>query len=68
MSGIDWGVLIFTLIAIVSYGMYKSRGTQNIQGYLLANQSSPWYSVCLSVMATQASAITFLAAPGLAFS
>jgi len=68
MSSIDWGVLIFTLVAIVSYGVYKSRGTQNIQGYLLANQSSPWYSVCLSVMATQASAITFLAAPGLAYS
>ncbi|CAM4287124.1 transporter, SSS family [Pedobacter westerhofensis] len=68
MSGLDWGVLIFTLVVIVSYGMYKSRGAQNIQGYLLASQSSPWYSVCLSVMATQASAITFLAAPGLAFS
>jgi len=68
MSGLDWAVLIFTLIVIVSYGMYKSRGAQNIQGYLLASQSSPWYSVCLSVMATQASAITFLAAPGLAFS
>jgi len=68
MSSVDWGVLIFTLVAIVSYGIYKSRGTQNIQGYLLANQSSPWYTVCLSVMATQASAITFLAAPGLAYS
>ena len=68
MSSIDWGVLIFTLVAIVSYGVFKSRGTQNIQGYLLSNQSSPWYSVCLSVMATQASAITFLAAPGLAYS
>lgn len=68
MSGIDWAVLILTLIVIVSYGVYKSRGAQNIEGYLLASQSSPWYSVCLSVMATQASAITFLAAPGLAFS
>lgn len=68
MSGIDWGVLIFTLIAIVSYGIYKSRGPQNIKGYLLGNQSSKWYTVCLSVMATQASAITFLSAPGLAYS
>jgi len=68
MSSIDWGVLIFTLAAIVSYGVYKSRGAQNIQGYLLGNQSSPWYTVCLSVMATQASAITFLSAPGLAYS
>jgi Na+/proline symporter len=55
-------------MAIVAYGVYKSRGTQNIDGYLLGNQSLPWYSVCLSVMATQASAITFLSAPGLAYS
>lgn len=68
MSSLDWGVLIFTLVAIVSYGVYKSRGAQNIEGYLLGNQSAPWYTVCLSVMATQASAITFLAAPGLAYS
>lgn len=68
MSSADWGVLIFTIVAIVVYGVYKSRGTQNIEGYLLGNQSLPWYSVCLSVMATQASAITFLSAPGLAYS
>lgn len=68
MSVLDWGVLIFTLVVIVVYGIYKSRGAQNINGYLLGNQSLPWYSVCLSVMATQASAITFLSAPGLAYS
>ena len=68
MSVIDWVVLVITLSAIVVYGLYKSRGTQNIDGYLLGNQSLPWYHVCLSVMATQASAITFLSAPGLAFS
>jgi SSS family solute:Na+ symporter len=68
MSVLDWCVLFFTLLAIVSYGIYKSRGTKNIDGYLLGNQSLPWYSVCLSVMATQASAITFLSAPGLAYS
>ena len=68
MSNIDWGVLILTIVAIVAYGIYKSRGAQNINGYLLGNQSLPWYSVCLSVMATQASAITFLSAPGLAYS
>ncbi len=68
MSVLDWGVLIFTLIGIVTYGIYKSRGTQNIKGFLLGNQSLPWYHVCLSVMATQASAITFLSAPGLAYS
>lgn len=68
MSFIDWSVLILTLVVIVAYGIYKSRGAQNIQGYLLGNQSLPWYHVCLSVMATQASAITFLSAPGLAYS
>ncbi|MDB5121418.1 MAG: Sodium:solute symporter [Sphingobacteriales bacterium] len=68
MSITDWIVLVITLLAIVAYGLYKSRGTQNIDGYLLGNQSLPWYHVCLSVMATQASAITFLSAPGLAFS
>lgn len=68
MSGIDWIVLFTTLFIIVAYGIYKSRGTENIDGFLLGNKSFPWYSVTLSVMATQASAITFLSAPGLAFS
>lgn len=68
MSEVDWGVLILTLVVIVVYGIYKSRGTNSVDGYLLGNQSMPWYSVCLSVMATQASAITFLSAPGLAYS
>ncbi|KQB99377.1 sodium:solute symporter [Pedobacter sp. Hv1] len=67
MSYIDWGVLIATLLLIVGYGVYKSRGAQSMQAYLLGNQSLPWYTVCLSVMATQASAITFLSAPGLAY-
>ena len=68
MSSLDWAVLVLTLVVIVVYGIYKSRGAQNIEGYLLGNQSLPWYHVCLSVMATQASAITFLSAPGLAYS
>jgi SSS family solute:Na+ symporter len=68
MSNLDWAVLVLTLVLIVVYGIYKSRGTKNIDGYLLGNQSLPWYHVCLSVMATQASAITFLSAPGLAYS
>lgn len=68
MSSVDWAVLVLTLVVIVVYGVYKSRGSHNIQGYLLGNQSLPWYHVCLSVMATQASAITFLSAPGLAYS
>ena len=67
MSTIDWIVLATTLLFIVVYGIYRSRGSKNIHDYLLANQSMPWYSVGISVMATQASAITFLSAPGQAF-
>lgn len=68
MSTADWIVLLLTLLLIVTYGIYKSRGIKNIDGYLLGNRSLPWYHVGLSVMATQASAITFLSAPGLAYS
>ncbi|MEO5909854.1 MAG: sodium:solute symporter [Pelobium sp.] len=68
MSAIDWIVLGSTILFIVAYGIYKSRGQKNIDGYLLGDRSMPWYSVGLSVMATQASAITFLSAPGLAYS
>jgi len=68
MSGLDWIVLFGTLLIITVYGVYKSRGATNIDGFLLGNKSFPWYYVTLSVMATQASAITFLSAPGLAFS
>lgn len=64
MSWIDWLVLCVTICFIVFYGVWKSRNTKNIQGYLLADRKLPWYHVGLSVMATQASAITFLSAPG----
>ena len=67
MSSIDWIVLSTTILFIVVYGIYKSRGQKNIDGYLLGDRSLPWYNVGLSVMATQASAITFLSAPGLAY-
>lgn len=68
MSLIDWIVLAITLLAIVAYGVYRSRGIRNIDGYLLGNRSLSWYHIGFSVMATQASAITFLSAPGLAYS
>ncbi len=68
MSTADWMVLACTLLLIVVYGVVKSRGIRNIDGYLLGDRSLPWYHVGLSVMATQASAITFLSAPGLAYS
>ena len=67
MSIIDWIVLFVTLLLIVSYGVYKSRNIRNIDGFLLGDRELPWYNVGLSVMATQASAITFLSAPGLAY-
>ncbi|MES2617787.1 MAG: sodium:solute symporter [Bacteroidota bacterium] len=68
MSTIDWFVLIVTLFVIVVYGIWKSRGTKNIEGYLLADRKLPWYHIGLSVMATQASAITFLSGPGQGYS
>lgn len=68
MSLIDWLVLSGTLLFIILYGVWKSRGTKNIEGYLLADRKLPWYHVGLSVMATQASAITFLSAPGQGYS
>lgn len=68
MSLIDWLVLSITLLFIILYGVWKSRGTKNIEGYLLADRKLPWYHVGLSVMATQASAITFLSAPGQGYS
>ena len=68
MSVIDWIVLGATLLAIVIYGVWKSGSNKNIDQYLMGNRSLPWYHVGLSVMATQASAITFLSAPGQAYS
>lgn len=67
MSRIDWIVLAVTLLGIIAYGLYKSRTTKNLEGYFLSNRTMPWYMVLLSIMGTQASAITFLSAPGQAF-
>ncbi len=64
MNTLDIVVLFGTLLAIVSYGVYKTRGYNNIQGYLLGNNSMSWGTIGLSVMATQASAITFISTPG----
>jgi len=68
MSLIDWAVLALTILTIVVYGVLKSGRNQNIDQFLVGNRSMPWYTVGLSVMATQASAITFLSAPGQAYS
>lgn len=67
MTPIDYAVMICTLMAIVAYGTYKTRKNVNIQGYFLGDNQLKWGTIGLSVMATQASAITFLSTPGLAF-
>tara|TARA_B100000963_G_scaffold264322_1_gene232439 strand:+ start:7314 stop:8984 length:1671 start_codon:yes stop_codon:yes gene_type:complete len=67
MEIIDWTVLIGTLLIIVIYGSYKTKKNNNIESFLKANNSTGWFTIGLSVMATQASAITFLSTPGQAF-
>lgn len=66
MNYLDWSVLLFTLLAIVVFGIYKTRKNQN-QNELLRGAKSNWWSIGLSVMATQASAITFISTPGYAY-
>ena len=67
MQLIDWIVLGGTLAFIVLYGTYKTRHNKNVTDYLRGGNSSNWWTIGLSVMATQASAITFLSTPGQAF-
>jgi SSS family solute:Na+ symporter len=67
MNGLDWSVLLVTLATIIAYGLYKSRASRNLEGYFLSNRSMPGWLVLLSIMGTQASAITFLSGPGQAF-
>jgi Na+/proline symporter len=59
--------MCFFLLFVALYGIWKTRGKKDIKGFLLADRKTPWYTITLSVMATQASAITFLSAPGQAF-
>lgn len=68
MSQIDWIILISTLLFIVIYGTWKTKGSKDIHGYLLGGNEAKWWTIGLSVMATQASAITFLSTPGQAYS
>ena len=67
MELVDWIILLSTLIFIVAYGIWKTRGTQNIKDYVLGGKEANWATIGLSVMATQASAITFLSTPGQAY-
>ena len=67
MELVDWIILLSTLIFIVTYGIWKTRGSQNIKDYVLGGKEANWVTIGLSVMATQASAITFLSTPGQAY-
>src|SRR6056300_9335 len=67
MSEIDWAVMLGTLFLIVGYGTYKTRSNANLESYLKGGSDMKWLTIGLSVMATQASAITFISTPGLAF-
>jgi len=67
MQLFDWIVLIITLLFIVIYGAWKTKGSKNVEDFILGNNETPWHTVGLSVMATQASAITFLSTPGQAY-
>lgn len=68
LDWIDWTVLIATLAIIVGYGTWKTRGSKNVQDYVRGGNTTKWWTIGLSVMATQASAITFLSTTGQAFS
>lgn len=67
MSFIDWLVLLCTMLLVVLYGVYKGRSTKDIDGYFRSSRQLPWYMVMLSVIGTQASAVTFLSGPGQAY-
>ncbi len=64
MHPIDWTVMLGTLLGIVAYGVYKTRNIHTVQNYLKGDQDLKWWTIGLSVMSTQASAITFLSTPG----
>ena len=67
MTTLDWIILAGTLLFIVVYGIWKTRGSQSVDDYIRGGSDSKWWTIGLSVMATQASAITFLSTPGQAF-
>ncbi|MEZ4887789.1 MAG: sodium:solute symporter [Chitinophagales bacterium] len=67
MHPIDWGILVGTLLVIVLYGVWKNRSASSVRSYLMGERDLPWWTIGLSVMATQASAITFLSTPGQAY-
>ena len=67
MRPLDWVSLLLTLAALIGYGLYRSRGAKSVGDYFLAGRNMPWYAMGLSIMATQASAITFISTTGQAY-
>src|SRR3954452_2870631 len=67
MRTLDWVVLIVSLVFVMAYGMWRGRGSDTTHKYLLAGRTMPWYAMALSIMATQASAITFISTTGQAY-
>ncbi len=67
MGYVDWIILLLTLVGVVLYGIYKGKSIHNIDGYYRSNRQLPWSMVMLGVIGTQASAVTFLSAPGQAY-
>ena len=64
MRPTDWFVMVLSLSSVIAYGLWRSRGAQSTQRFMLANKEMPWYAMALSIMATQASAITFISTTG----
>lgn len=67
MRLVDWIVLVASLVFVIGYGLWRSRRTTTTEQYLLAGREMPWYAMALSIMATQASAITFISTTGQAY-
>jgi Na+/proline symporter len=67
MSSLDWAVLASALVLMVAYGVWRGGRSRDLRGFLLAGREMRWGTVALSIMATQASAITFLSTPGQAY-
>jgi len=67
MRPLDWVVLVSWLVLLISYGLWRSRGSDTVDQFLLAGKTMPWYAMGLSIMATQAGAITFISTPGQAY-
>ncbi len=67
MKALDWAVMFAWLVFLVSYGLWRGRGSASTQEFMLANKTMPWYAMGLSIMATQASAITFISTTAQAY-